>query len=231
MEDKEVTAGSPAQTVDEKLLTQSQVNDLVGREKARAAERTRQELEARHREEIEKIRIEAAQQSGGNPVDTTEIERRVYDRFKEDLQKHREEAERQEFEHSIKSTVDQYYVKMGKGSELFDDFNEVMGDFESDKFPHTVLLAAKLDNTPEVMYELSKNPSKLQEIDSLAEKSPKMAMKQLEKLSKSIAQNLEAKQSNVSAPAPLSRLKSSSVGADTGKMTLKDLKAAPWLRG
>ena len=229
MEDKEVMASSPAPQVDEKLLTQSQVNELVGREKARAAERTRLEMEARHREELERVRPQA--QQGAQPeIDTADIEKRVYERFMDDLQKHREEAERQEFERRIKSQVDQYHLKMGKGSTMFEDFNEIVGDFEPDKFPNAVLLAAEMENTPEIIYELSKNPSKLQEIDELAKKSPKLAMKQLDKLSKSIAQNLEAKQSNVSAPAPLSRLKSSSVGADTGKMTLKDLKAAPWLK-
>jgi hypothetical protein len=58
-----------------------------------------------------------------------------------------------------------------------------------------------------------------------------MAKKQLERLAKSINANLDAKQNNVNAPPPLSQVKTSSVGVDSNKMTLKDLKNAKWLRG
>jgi hypothetical protein len=53
----------------------------------------------------------------------------------------------------------------------------------------------------------------------------------MKKLSESISKNEEAKAENVSPNAPLSRLKSSNVGADTGKMSLKDYKNADWLKG
>jgi hypothetical protein len=62
--------------------------------------------------------------------------------------------------------------------------------------------------------------------------SPKMAKKEMEKLSQSIVKNQQAVQGNVSPREPLPRLKSSSsVGADTGEMTLRDYKNADWLRG
>lgn len=220
----------------EKTLTTSQVNDIVRREKARAAERAveqeRQKMQAQHQAELEKVRAE----SGGQPaatagIDTSAIKKEVYEQFMQDLQKHRDEVEREAQERELKSIADQYYLKMGKGSQMFEDFNDVMGDFEPDKFPNAVMLAASMENTPEIMYELANNPSKLLEIDSLARTAPKLAQKQLERLSKSISQNLEAKNNNVSAPPPLSKIKSSSVGMDSGKMTLKDFKNAPWLKG
>jgi hypothetical protein len=222
---------APATESAEKTLTTSQVNDIVKREKAHVAERVRQQAQAEHQAELEKIRAEYAAQAAPAGADTSEIEKRVYDKFMQDLQKHRDEVERKAQEDELKTIADQYYLKMGKGSQLFEDFNEVMGDFEPDKFPNAVMLAAQMENTPEIMYELANNPSKLLEIDSLAKTSPKLATKQLERLSKSISQNLEAKTNNVSAPPPLSKLKSSSVGMDSGKMTLKDFKNASWLRG
>lgn len=224
--------------VSEKTLTASQVNDIVKREKARVAERARQEtlqLQAQHQAEIERIRQEAAAQQAANPsggtVDTSEMEKRVYEKFLSDLQKHKEQVEREAQERELKEVADQYYLKMGKGSQLFDDFNDVIADFEPASFPNAVMLAAKMENTPEIMYELANNPFKLQQVEDLAKSSPKLAMKELNKLSTSIAKNLEAKTNNVSAPAPLSKLKSSSVGMDTGKMTIKDFKNMPWLRG
>lgn len=216
----------------EKTLTTSQVNDIVKREKAHALERGRQQAQAEYQAELEKVRAES---SGKPPAtdgpDTSEIEKRVYEKFMQDLQKHRDDVEKEAQERELKSIADQYYLKMGKGSQMFEDFNDVMGDFEPDKFPNAVMLAASMENTPEIMYELANNPSKLLEIDSLARTAPKLAQKQLERLSKSISQNLEAKNNNVSAPPPLSKIKSSSVGMDSGKMTLKDFKNAPWLKG
>lgn len=218
----------------DKTLTTSQVNDIVKREKARAAERMRQEMQLQHQAELEKVRAEAAGQSAaqsGTDTSESEMETRVYNRFLSDLQKHRDDMEREAQERELKSVADQYYLKMGKGSQLFNDFNEVLGDFEPDKFPNAVMLAAGMENTPEIMYELANNPTKLQQIDSLAQKSPNLAKKELERLSKSINQNLEAKANNVSVPPPLSKLKSSSVGMDSDKMSLSDFKKAPWLRG
>ena len=216
----------------EKTLTTNQVNDIVKREKAHAAERARQQAQAEYQAELEKVRAEAAgKPASKGEIDATAIKQQVYEQFMQDLQKHRDEVERKTQEDELKTIADQYYLKMGKGSQLFEDFNEVMGDFEPDKFPNAVMLAAQMENTPEIMYELANNPSKLLEIDGLAKTSPKLATKQLERLSKSIANNLEAKTNNVSAPPPLSKLKSSSVGMDSGKMTLKDFKNAPWLKG
>lgn len=231
MDDKDVALmESPATEVAEKSLTTSQVNDIVKREKARAADRARQEAEAAHREELERLRLEKASASPDS-IDTSAIEERVYNKFMGDLKQHHEENERLAREAELKQVADQYYLKMGKGSQLFENFNEVMGDFEPAQFPNAVMLAAGMDNTPEIMYELTNNPTKLQQIDSLAQKSPQLAKKELERLSQSINQNLQAKNNNVDAPAPLSRLKSSSVGADSGKMSLNDYKNAPWLRG
>jgi hypothetical protein len=210
------------------MLSQSQVNDIVKREKARAADKARAEAEALYQQQRE-----SAEQSNasGAPVDIEGIKQQVYDKFLDELEHHRQLAAKEQQERELKQIADKYYLKMGKGSELFDDFNEVLGDFEPDKFPNAVMLAAEMEHTPEIMYELANNPSKLQEIDALAIKSPKLAQKQLERLSQSITNNLEAKQSQVKAPAPLSRLKPSTVGADSGKMTVKDFKNQPWLRG
>lgn len=212
----------------EKMLSTSQVNDIVKREKIRAAERVRQELEAKHRAEMEQL---SGSPQPGAGLDVEAIKQQVYDKFLDDLETHRDAAEKEAQERQMKSLADQYWLKMGKGSELFNDFNEVVGDFEPDKFSSTVHLATQMDNTADIIYELSKNPSKLIQIDSLARQSPKLAMKELQRLSDSISKNIDAKMNNVEAPAPLSRLKPSTAGADNGKMGLKDFKAAPWLRG
>jgi hypothetical protein len=229
MEDN-MEVGQPEAPVESKTYTDIQVNDIVKREKARAAERARKEAEDKYKAELERMNVAPETPMRQEPVDTSDIEKRVYEKFLTDLEAQRDLIAKEEQERHLKSIADKYHLKMGKGSELFDDFNEVVADFEAHQFPNAVMLAASMDNTPEIIYELAKNPSKLQEIDSLAQKSPKLAQKQLERLSESINKNLMAKVNNVSAPPPLSRPKSSSVGVDSGKMTLEDYKKAPWLR-
>jgi hypothetical protein len=235
MEDKEIgSVDDQAMESTEKSLTTSQVNDIVKREKARAAEaaseRTRQELEGRHREEIERLTGQQSANSQSQEMDTSGIEQRVYDKFMGDLKRTHEEQLEAQRVGDLRNLADQYHLKMGKGSELFEDFNEVIAPFRPEQFPNTVMLVAEMENTPEIMYELAKNPEKLVQINSLAERSPEMARLQLKKLADSINANLEAKQNNVNAPPPLSRPKSSSVAMDNGNMSLEDLKKQPWLR-
>jgi hypothetical protein len=81
------------------------------------------------------------------------------------------------------------------------------------------------------MYELQKNPHKLAQIDMMAKTDPDMAREMMQNLSKSISENKQAMQSNPGVKEPLSRLKSSTVGADTGIKSLRDLKKSPLLRG
>ena len=230
---KENVGESINQPTQSEGLSQQQVNDIVKREKAQAAERVRREMEAQHRDELERVRAETAgnQPAGQGQIDPEAIKQQVYEQFMQDLKYHRDELAKQEEEKQLRILADQYHLKMGKGSQLFDDFNEVMSEFKPAEFSNTAMLAAQMENTPEIMYELANNPGKLAEIESLAEKSPPMARKQLERLAKSIGANLDAKQNNVSAPPPLSQVKSSSVGVDSNKMTLKDMKNAKWLRG
>jgi hypothetical protein len=220
IEEKPLTAKSEG-------LSQQQVNDIVKREKANASDRVRRELEAKHTEELEKLRAEL---SSNNAVDKEALKKELYDQFLGDLKTHHETLKKEEEEKRLTSIADQYHLKMGKGSELFSDFNEVMGDFKPAEFSNTAMLAAQMEHTPEIMYELANNPGKLAEIEALAERSEAMARKQLEKLSKSIETNIEAKRNNVSVPPPLSQVKSSSVGVDSSKMSLRDLKNAPWLQ-
>lgn len=218
--DGSITSGEP-----EKVLPAHRVDEIVKREKARAAEKARAEAEAIHKMEIERLMSNQA-----TPVDTSVIKKEVYEELMQDLVKERQEAEQAYLRSELEKKAQQYHLKMGKGSELFEDFNEIIGDFQHDSFPNAVFLATEMENTPEVMYELAKNPSKLLEIEQLAEKAPNLARKQLAKLGQSISANIEAKQSVPNVPAPLSRVKSSTVGVDTGKKTVRDLRTEPWLK-
>ena len=233
MEDTEVVEAVATEPVQEKTLTQSQVNDIVKREKAQAIERAKRELKT----ELDAAMKTSSSSMGGVQPDYKAIKDEILNDLKEmgrqhqeAAQKKRQEAEAAEEKQAAEEVANKFFMKLGAGKEQFSDFEEVMKDFEIAAFPRLAFMAADMDNTAHIMYELANNPSKLAQLQLLAQSSPKLAKKEMEKLSQSIAQNQEAKANNASAPEPLSRLKSSTVGADSGKMTVRDYKNEPWLK-
>jgi hypothetical protein len=214
----------------EKTLTQSQVNEIVKREKANTAERVRREMEA--------LREQEASRAPQNGLDPAALEEKIIQRLvemdkkaQEEDRKREQEAQDAERRQQVEKVASEFWLKMKSGKDQYSDFDEVMTDFDASAFPQLAFLAAGMEQTAGIMYELSKNPSKLAQLNLLAERSPKLAEREMKKLSESISKNEEAKAENVSPNAPLSRLKSSNVGADTGKMSLKDYKNADWLKG
>jgi hypothetical protein len=222
---------------EEEMLPKSRVNEIVKREKGIAAEKVRREMEAQYSQELEKLKSEG-QPKGNNKMDDASLEDRVVNRLMAEAKKQEELEEkrlREEQEAAnlaqMQEVANKYHTKMAAGKDKFGDFDEVMTDFEPAAFPQLVFLAAEMENTAEIMYELSKNPSKLASLHSLSLAHPKLAKKEIEKLSQSIAENQQALANNVETNAPLSRLKSSqSAGVDSGKMGLKDYKNVDWLR-
>ena len=214
---------------EEKLLPQSQVNELVGREKQLAAEKVRREMQA----QIDALRTGQQQSMGGMQMpNVDEMYNAVSDRLRGDIQKAQEEARKAGYENFVKAQVDSYLTKMERGSGLADDFREMTAKFKPDKFKEVFYLANSFDNTPAIIYELSKNPLKLMELHNLAQTDPDWAKSQMENLSKSIQMNEQAKATNRTAEPPLSRPKPSlAAGADNGAMSVADFKRAPWLRG
>lgn len=221
--------GIPAEAVAEKMLPQSKVNELIGRNKAEVEERVARELEAKYQAELASLK--AAQGNGGNEFDTGSMKEQIKQELIEEAQRRQAEMQRQQQEAELKAVAENYIAKMQTGSEMFDDFDEVMTDFDPSAFPQLIVLASKMDNLPAVMYELSKNPSKLMTLHGLSQVNPAKAQRELDKLAQSIAANEEAKANNVQTPPPLSKLKASTAGSDSGIKTLRDLKRDPNLRG
>lgn len=233
----EGVADELAAPVEEKLIPVSRVNQIVAREKAKAMEKARQQMAEEQMHRQAELQPQSAGQSipgmGGMPgVNVDQIKRDVY----EQIMNERREAESKQQEAQHKAAIEEiaktYHQKMGSGKDAYQDFDAVMGEFNAASFPKIVFLASQLDNTADIMYELAKNPMKLASIDYLADKNPDEAQKALKSLGSSIAQNRQALAQGTATQAPLSRMKSSAAaGIDSGEMSLKDFKKAPWLRG
>jgi hypothetical protein len=235
---------APVEAVSEKMLPESRVNELIRKAKFATEQKVRQEMEAQ-------IQAQSQAMGGMSPVDESQLQvpqqqpqgmpnqginpEDMKNQIMAQMRDEQERAYREQMDAEHKAAMEDvarnYFLKVGKGAEEFDDFNEVMKDFKPANFANTVFLASEVDNTPAVMYELRKNPHKLAQIDMMAKTDPDMAREMMQNLSKSISENKQAMQSNPGVKEPLSRLKSSTVGADTGIKSLRDLKKSPLLRG
>lgn len=234
----------------EKMLSQSEVNKIVGREKAEAAANARRAVEQEYaaRESLPNPaqmqpqaptarQIGEQQQSRNSNVsrdmDADAIYQQVTERFNAEQKQKDDEIAREQFEQDMTQVARNYTSKMSDGPKNYSDFDEVIKDFDPTAFPQLIYLTAGMENADGIMYELVKNPSKLVSMNALAQTSPKMAHAELLKLSGSIGSNRQAQSQaqHQNVDAPLDRLEPSRVSGSSDKMSIGDLRNQPWLRG
>jgi len=240
--DESDAAQVPDQSPPEKMLTVSQVNDLVKKAKLKGERKMQEQLDAA-KQQIEQLQAQQGQQQApqqGQPPQgqqqgqqglSPELQAQVMQMLQQKQQEDERQRHAEQIEQEVKQVADQYFGKMAAGKDMFEDFEAITADFNPAEFPQLVFLANQMENTPAVIYELSKNPGKLADLVTLVEKSPTMARAQMAKLSQSIKRNDEAKSGLQEAQDPLDRLKPSPTGTDSKKMGMRDLKQASYLRG
>ena len=222
--------------IPEGYVSKDRVNELIKHEKALAAEKARREMEALYAQQRP---TEAPPSQMGGGQSDAELEDKIFNRMLQKAQemeqmeqKKVEEQKLREQQAEIERAAQQLFVKIEDGKKRIPDFEQSLDGFEIGAFPTASILAGQHENAPEILMEFARNPEKAIRIEELHRRSPGMAAKEIEKLSKSILQNQQAIENHISTNPPLSKLKpSSSVGVDSGKYTLKDLKSASWLRG
>lgn len=239
-QEQEAQEDSAKQTT-EKMLPVSRVNELIKKAKYDGEKKMQQQLEemkaqleqAGAGEQPQAVQQPPEQQQGGGQMggmqqmSQADIEAAI----QKQMEKQAELQRQQQLQQEVNQVAEQFYDKMSQGAELYDDFEEIAGGFDAKAFPSIVYLANLMDNTPAIIYELQKNPSKLTHLDRLVEKSPQSAQREIAKLSQSIKSNQEAQQQNQDTQEPLGRMKPSKVGADNGEyQTVRDFKNASWLK-
>jgi hypothetical protein len=226
-EDNVLNADTKA-PVEQKMLTQAEVDAIVGREKAEAAARARRELEATHQADIEKLRSQSSQNMGGmqqSQIDTEAIKNQIKSEFMQDMQAKEAQYRQEQREEEMQRVAATYFSKLSSGKEIYDDFDEIVGDFKHTAFPHLVHAVSGMDNTAAIMYELNKNPDKLERIDFWLNKDPQKGVEMLNKLSQSINQVRQAESEYEPIQPPLSQVKPSNMGVDnSGKLGLEEAK-------
>lgn len=207
----------------EKMLPQSEVDRIVGA--VRAKERAAAESQYR-----------GNQQGMGGMQAPAYDEDALIEKATQRMQAQHEEQQRlaQEQQHraQIDAVAKTYLDKMKQGPTLYQDFEEVTKGFKPNKYPQIAVMAAELENTPDIIYDLRKNPQKLATLQMFALNEDYDELREeLTKLSKSIKRNEQSLANNTKSPTPLTKLKSSAIaGQDTGKRTISDLRKDPKYR-
>ena len=212
-----------APVLQEKMLPQSEVDKIVGA--VRAKERAQMQSQ------------QVQQGMGGAQQQPAFDKQALMDEMSAMMQAKQDEArasaEQEQQRAQIDAAAGTYLEKMKQGSTLYDDFHEVTKSFKPGKYPQVALIAAEMENTPDIIYELKKNPQKLATLQMFALNEDYDELREeITKLSKSIKRNEQAVANNTKSPQPLSRIKSSAAaGQDTGKRTVSDLRKDPKFRG
>jgi len=211
-----------------------QMNDVVKRERERAYKQARREMEAEMARQAQPQQPQMPSQGiGGMPqnFDQNQFMEQMSDVMMQKLHKQVQEQEQREREAHAQKEYELFMRKMSDGKDHYSDYDETVKKFKVDSFPKVAALAHEFDNTGDIIYDLAKHPLKIGQLQSLLEGDPELAREQMKLLSDSIADNVKAKEEQVTAREPLNRLKSSpGAGAHSGQMGLKDFKSASWLR-
>jgi len=221
--DMSQTQIEPPVQATEKMVPQSQVNEIVGNAKREAAERA-----------IEAYKRQQAQQTSS----TQQHEPRDYRGMSEEdikrvsgneIKRHLSEMEQQAQERAnieaANRIVGMFVDKVMAGKDKYEDFESVTGNVAMKCYPNVVqLLAENVDNTADVLYHLAKNRTKLYELESTCSHNPPDAIYEIKRLSESIKANDQSSQSK-NANAPLSQNRPSNTGTDSGgSLSMSDLK-------
>lgn len=219
-----VTA-QPAQTEAERTFRQSEVNDIVKRAKHGAVEDFRRLQSEQPAYAEKKFGNEQNHQQPNASHNETEIRKLAAQEAQRLRDEWVSEAKTKSEAEYAQKTVQQFWNKVQPGKEKYDDFDEVTGGIEYARFPNVVqLLAEYVDNADDVLYDLGKNRIKMANLESLSYMSPKDAIVEAQRLSKSLKDNAAA--GKVRLPnEPLSKMRPSNTGTDNGAMSVKDYRA------
>jgi hypothetical protein len=215
-----VPNGVPAQAQgvpEEKVLKQSEVNELLVRLKHEAYEKGKMEAQAIHAQ----AQPQQAQQMGGMPQITDDHVRQLI----------ADEAQKQSQMQGVQQTLSNFVDQMGSGKEKYSDFDETVAKLGNlQHIPHIVKMAADTGMSGDVMYELGRNPGKVASLTTLSYINPHLAEQEMKKLVDSIKANQEGNK-ETSAAEPLSQVKPSTVGTDNGSNSVRDLRKKAMYRG
>lgn len=196
----------------EKLLKQSEVNEIVGREKKEAVERYKREMSST-----------SQPQQSPQSLSQDDVKRMAAEEVERLRNEYQQDALRTAQEQEAKRIASDFFTKLEANKDKYPDLPKAMADIDLPSYGNAVQLAASVENTADVWNHLVNDPVKLEAINLMAARSPKAAIAQIKRLSESLKENEQA--GNFKLPnEPLSKLKPSNTGMDTGAMSVSDYR-------
>ena len=197
----------------EKMLSQSQVNDLIHAERRRAYEKGLQESASR--QEQKQVPSEQTS-SNGEPssfLDESKLDALLNERFEKIQREKSEQAEFQRQQAEANRVYSELGSKLEKARQADPSIDEKLGAFNYfDDMPGVQFAANQFDNSAEILAYLASNPREVPAINSLATMrdrygnyNAKPAIDELRRISDRLKQNEIAKNSPV-PPSPISQI-------------------------
>jgi hypothetical protein len=200
----------------DEMISKRRAEELVKKAKLKGRDSMQAELDALKAENAQ-LKNSAGSMGGMPvPVDQEAIKEQIMNDLRKQMQDASEKRAQEELDKEAQKIAQTYHGKMSSGKDQFEDFEEVMADFNPAAFPNLVYLASQVDNTPAVMRELMQNPSKLAAVTIMSERDPAAAQRMIAKISSSIVANDQAKAAERDVAQPLNRMSSSPTGKDNG---------------
>jgi len=200
----------------DEMISKRRAEELVKKAKLKGRDSMQAELDALKAENAQ-LKTNAGSMGGmAAPIDPEVIKQQIMNDIREQMQQASEKRAQEELDKEAQKIAQTYHARMSTGKDQFEDFDEVMADFNPAAFPNLVYLASQVENTPAVMRELMQNPTKLAAVTVMSERDPAAAEKMIQKISASIVANQQAKAEEKEIAPPLSRMSSSPTGKDNG---------------
>lgn len=211
---------SPA---NEKLLKQSEVNEIVGKVKKEAYEKARKEAYESF------VSIPQSNAGNVNIPEGGDINP-TRDAIRAEIARIQNESLAKQNEAWAQQTASQIISKIEAAKSKYPDIESVIDKLNLPENISIVHFANNLDNTSEVLYELGKNPAKYANVLALHKTAPKAAADAMFELSKTIKQNEEAK-AKPPAAKPDSQLNHSNLGIDSGASpSIPAISKSSWIK-
>jgi len=204
----------------EKVLKQSEVNELVGRIKHEAYSKGLRDAQISAPAIAAPAQNAGASMGGMQQLTEEQVRQMIAD-----------EAHKQTQVAAAHQMLSNFANQMGAGKGKYSDFDETVAKLGNlQNLPHVVKMAAETGIAGDVMYELGRNPGKVASLTTLAYINPQLAEEEMKKLANSIKTNEQGSQSPDVAE-PLSQVRPSTVGKDNGSNAVRDLRRKSWARG
>lgn len=220
------------ETTPEKTFTRDELAKITDRTKRETEEKVRKEvLSEMQRKALESAEQLQMQSSVPNPSIPTQQQQGGQYLTREDLiNLQRKQAE--DIQKKIDSEIaNSFMQKIELAKQENPDFDkDVMTPLNVGGLPMPIVnLLNSVDNVGDVLKEMAERPSTFTEVMNAYAWNPELARKALYKLSNSIKANKDAIKQPKAEP-PLSQIKPSPTGKDSGKLSIQELRKLPQYR-